>query len=170
MSLGQAGLYRSDGERYTIFFEMPPLEIGTNRKSNVHEYGMSPVHGAVLRLTVLPLDVLLSSTLESLVSTSFPNHLVVYSGSPHSTTSHPKRQLVNPSALSFIVSSRAGTGSGILHRYQLLTPGLIMTFIVTVGLLLPIVAFGIRALASVQSPIAKGEAPKGFNAGERKKQ
>jgi len=58
---------------------------------------------------------------------------------------------------------------GILTRYQLLTPGLIITLFVTFFLLVPIVLFGISALASIQSPL-RVESPKGYNAQEKKNQ
>jgi hypothetical protein len=83
---------------------------------------------------------------------------VVYVGSPH-TQYHLKRQSP-PSAI-------LAPSGGILHRYQLLTPALIIILFVTFFVLMPVVYFGVSALASIQSPL-KVEAPKGYSAQERK--
>jgi V0 complex accessory subunit Ac45/VOA1 transmembrane domain len=48
---------------------------------------------------------------------------------------------------------------GILKRYQLLTPGLLLTLIIALLLLFPIVFVGISALANIKSP-QRMEAPK----------
>jgi len=48
---------------------------------------------------------------------------------------------------------------GILKRYQLLTPALLLTLIITLLLLFPIVFVGISALANIKSP-QRMEAPK----------
>lgn len=53
---------------------------------------------------------------------------------------------------------------GILKRYQLLTPGLLLTLIVTLLILFPIVFVGISALSSIKSP-QRMEAPKGDRRG-----
>jgi len=53
---------------------------------------------------------------------------------------------------------------GILKRYQILTPGLLLTLIVTLLILFPIVFVGISALSSIKSP-QRMEAPKGDRRG-----
>lgn len=58
---------------------------------------------------------------------------------------------------------------GILKRYQLLTPGIITTLLVAFFVLVPIVLFGFKALASIQSPL-RVEAPKGYSAQDKKSQ
>jgi hypothetical protein len=121
------------------------------------------------------LESRLSSELSTLTST-FPKYLIVYTGSSPSPAVS-KRQtpdIVPPSrpVLELSNFSNANTTlpeGGILKRYQLLTPGLITVLLVTVFLLVPIVMTGINALASIQSPL-RVEAPKGYNALERKTQ
>lgn len=63
----------------------------------------------------------------------------------------------------------APTDGGILKRYQLLTPGLIISLLVAFFVLVPVVLMGVYALASIQSPV-RLDAPKGFNAAEKKTQ
>ncbi|TFY79182.1 hypothetical protein EWM64_g4834 [Hericium alpestre] len=58
---------------------------------------------------------------------------------------------------------------GILKRYQLLTPALITALLIAFFVLVPIVFFGVSALASIQSPL-RIEAPKGFSSQEKKNQ
>jgi hypothetical protein len=97
------------------------------------------------------------------LASTFPNHLIIYTGS--SSPSFAKR------AAPIIGSIRNGTAStgGILAHYQLLTPGLITTLLVTLFVLVPIVMVGIQSLASIQSPL-RNEIPKSFNAVEKKNQ
>jgi hypothetical protein len=59
--------------------------------------------------------------------------------------------------------------TGILARYQLLTPGLIISLLVTFFVLLPIIFIGISALSSIQLPL-RTEPPKAYNALEKKNQ
>ena len=63
----------------------------------------------------------------------------------------------------------ASPSGGILARYQLLTPGLILALAVGFFVLVPIALMGISALAGIQSPL-QGEAPKGYIASEKKNQ
>ncbi|KAJ7647878.1 vacuolar ATP synthase subunit S1-domain-containing protein [Roridomyces roridus] len=110
-------------------------------------------------------DELLSTTLAALAATH-PKHLVIYASLP----SPAEKRAVSP-VLS-LLTHRAANGTttgGILAHYQLLTPGLITTLLVALFVLLPILMFGIQALASIQSPV-KTEVPKGYDASERKNQ
>ncbi|KAH9963334.1 hypothetical protein BC827DRAFT_1194963 [Russula dissimulans] len=84
---------------------------------------------------------------------AYPRHLVILAGSP--------RQDAPPSP-----SPPAG---GILTRYQLLTPVLITGLLVVFFVLVPVILFGISALASIQSPL-RVQPPKGFSADEKKNQ
>jgi hypothetical protein len=59
--------------------------------------------------------------------------------------------------------------TGILARYQLLTPGLILSLLVTLFVFVPLVLFGISALSSIQPPL-RMEAPKGYSALDKKNQ
>ncbi|EIM85480.1 uncharacterized protein STEHIDRAFT_140117 [Stereum hirsutum FP-91666 SS1] len=120
--------------------------------------------------------------LESLASL-FPKHLIIFSGSPSSP--FERRQspdfedpLSEEDSLydaplldttTFIQSNGTLPEGGILKRYQLLTPALITSLLVALFVLLPVVMFGVSALASIQSPL-RTEAPKGFNAQEKKMQ
>ncbi|KAJ7188977.1 vacuolar ATP synthase subunit S1-domain-containing protein [Mycena filopes] len=111
--------------------------------------------------TMLKHDALLSTELATLAAT-FPNHLIIYTGS--SAPSFAKR------AAPITGSLRNGTDTGgILARYQLLTPDIIITLLVTFFVLVPVLMVGIQALASIQSPL-RNEIPKSFNAAEKKNQ
>ncbi|KAJ7496589.1 hypothetical protein FB451DRAFT_1549683 [Mycena latifolia] len=144
---GQGGVSLSSGVKHVVSLSFPPLGgLAQERKD-----------------AMLKHDALLSTELESLAST-FPNHLIIYTGS--SSLSFAKR-----AAAPITGSVRNGTAStgGILTRYQLLTPGLITTLLVTLFVLVPIVMVGIQALASIQSPM-RNELPKGYDAAEKKNQ
>ena len=99
----------------------------------------------------------------SKLALSFDNYVVVYAGW---LPSHLSARQVSSStnATTFAVPT-----GGVLARYQLLTPGLILALLVSFFVLLPIIFFGISSLASIKSPL-KTEPPKGFVAGEKKNQ
>lgn len=101
------------------------------------------------------------------VTSAFPDHLIVYSSDSSRFT---RRQLeeVDLSSL-FSAPSDAVADGGILKRYQLLTPGLILTLIVVFFVFVPIIVIGVNALAGIQSPI-RVEAPRSFSARDRKNQ
>ncbi|THH18288.1 hypothetical protein EW146_g2661 [Bondarzewia mesenterica] len=109
--------------------------------------------------------------LESVEST-FPKYLVIFTGSP-SHSAYARRQSEPAVGSAFGALQQPGNSTlpegGILKRYQLLTPALITSLLVVFFILLPVVFFGVSALASIQSPLHV-EAPKGFNAQERKNQ
>ncbi|KAJ7133706.1 hypothetical protein C8R43DRAFT_1022812 [Mycena crocata] len=111
-------------------------------------------------------DALLAGELASLAAT-FPNHLIIYAGS--SSSSAPL--LTKRAAPVFGTNARNGTAStgGILARYQLLTPGLIMTLLIALFVLVPIVFLGVNALASIQIPL-QSQLPKAYDATEKKNQ
>lgn len=82
-----------------------------------------------------------------------------------------RRQLeegTDPSSL-FLGPSDVVVDGGILKRYQLLTPGLILTLIVVFFVFVPIIVLGVNALAGIQSPI-RAEAPRSFSAKDKKNQ
>lgn len=117
----------------------------------------------------------------------FPKHLIIFSGSPSSP--FERRQSPDESSLedtsseedsvlydaplldttTYIQANSTLPEGGILKRYQLLTPALITSLLIALFVLLPVVLFGVNALASIQSPL-RIEAPKGFNAQEKKTQ
>ena len=120
-----------------------------------------------------PLESMLADEL-SLLATAFPDHLVVYTGSP--LPSHYKRQqpdiperpVLNFDAGPLAANTTLPTG-GILKRFQLLTPGLITALLVTFFVLVPVTMLGLNALASIQNPL-RADSSKSFNAQERKNQ
>jgi hypothetical protein len=89
---------------------------------------------------------------------AFPRHFVIFAGSWRQDDSAP--------APAPTFSAPAG---GILARYQLLTPALITGLLLAFFVLIPIILFGISALASIKSPL-RVQPPKGFNADEKKNQ
>ncbi|KAK0231335.1 hypothetical protein IW262DRAFT_1262005 [Armillaria fumosa] len=137
------------GEKVVVVVSLPELSVdGYARKSNMLEH-----------------DDLLESTLSAL---PYSQHLTIYSTSVLPT--HHKRQSPDSTpVLDLSSASVAPPKGGILARYQLLTPGLILVLLIVVGVLLPIIYFGIQALASIQSPV-RMDAPKGFNAADKKNQ
>ena len=102
------------------------------------------------------------------VATVFPNHLIIY------TSESPlfvRRQLGDTpdSGSLFSAPNNTMADAGILKRYQLLTPGLILTLILVFFVFVPVIALGINALASLQSP-TQTETPRSFNAKDKKNQ
>lgn len=102
------------------------------------------------------------------VASDFPDHLIIYSSD---SSRLMRRQLEDTSDSGTLFSAPNPTVAegGILKRYQLLTPGLILTLIVVFFVVVPIIAFGINALASIQSPL-RVEAPRSFSAKDKKNQ
>jgi hypothetical protein len=124
---------------------------------------------------------LLGIELESLAA-EFPNHLVIYTGSPlpfsafskRQATDTPDRPILDMSSqpLAFSASAAANTtlpSGGILKRYQILTPGLITILLVVFFIFMPVLLLGMNALASIQNPV-RTDVSKSFNAQERKNQ
>jgi hypothetical protein len=101
-------------------------------------------------------------------ASAFPNHLVVYSSdSPH-FGARQLEETPDPSPL-FSPPSDTVVQGGFLKRYQLLTPGLILTLIVVFFVFVPIIVLGVNALASIQSPL-RTEVPRSFSTKDRKNQ
>lgn len=113
------------------------------------------------------LDSTLSATLAK-IAEAFPNHLAVYAGW-HPTLYARQSNPLAPTSNHTSTTAFAPPTGGILARYQLLTPGLILALAVGFFLLVPIVLAAISALASIQSPL-QGQAPKGYIASEKKNQ
>lgn len=104
-----------------------------------------------------------------------PSHLVLLWGTPSSTSQlNLKRQAPdsisvpfnnpffsdssNKETISTINQHSASNnttyrGTGILAHYQLLTPGLLTALIITFGIFIPLLFFGISALASIRAPV-----------------
>lgn len=126
----------------------------------------SSLRRAYKRLLVFRSDSTLSATLAK-IAEAFPNHLAVYAGW-HPTLFVRQSNPFAPANHTLTAAFAPPTG-GILARYQLLTPGLILSLAVGFFLLVPIVVAAISALASIQSPL-QGQAPKGYIASEKKNQ
>lgn len=126
-------------------------------------------------------ESLLSAALSD-VAALFPNHFVAYSGLP---PDFERRQFYEETdgfdfdltdildtpetASSTSIKKAAASGGGILKRYQLLTPGLIICLLVVLFVLLPMLYLSVSALASISSSV-RLDAPKGFDASEKKNQ
>jgi len=91
------------------------------------------------------------------IGRAYPRHLVILAGSRRQDDPVP-------------APSPAPPAGGILARYQLLTPALITGLLLTFFVLIPIVLFGVSALASIESPLRVQPPPKGFSADEKKNQ
>ena len=102
------------------------------------------------------------------VGFAFPEHLAIYS----SDSSHlMRRQLeeTSDSGSLFSAPNHAVVDGGVLKRYQLLTPGLIVTLGMVLFVLVPIIVLSVNALATIQSPL-RAEAPRSFSAKDKKNQ
>ncbi|KAL7411764.1 hypothetical protein BDY24DRAFT_416684 [Mrakia frigida] len=119
-------------------------------------------------------DALISPQIISFLDTHASSHLIVLTGHPSSSSSplaiqqHRRNQkevpllLVSPAAAAAKTSSlpsknRNGTtvvenDLPLLARYQILSTPILTCLIVSFGLLLPILAFGISALQSIKVP------------------
>ncbi|QRV87200.1 hypothetical protein RhiJN_15218 [Ceratobasidium sp. AG-Ba] len=114
-------------------------------------------------------DVNLERNLDE-ISSRFDSHAVILTGTAiRDPTLITKRQQPNslsaPGFINHPASSFANATlpvGGILARYQLLTPGLLLSLLVAFGLLIPLLMIGITALASIQNPI-RTEVPKGLS-------
>jgi hypothetical protein len=167
-SPGQGG-YFSRGAKHVFSISMPTIESsGAARKSQMNTYGASSglFDRSLLLISKRRLESQLSDELDRLTS-SFPNHLVIYTGS--FTSPFSKRQAPPPVLENMFQANTTLPDGGILKRYQLLTPGLIMGLLVAFFVLVPVAMVGFRALASIQSPL-RVEPPKGYSATEKKSQ
>jgi len=148
------------GHKHVVCIKMPHLEgFAKHRKEAM---AMHESH--------------LSSDLETIASLS-PKHLVIFTGLPSHLSARQvptSSEFDSPSSTSVPAIASAPNSTvledgGILKRYQILTPALITTLLVTFFILVPIIMFGVSALASIQSPLSS-EVPKGFDAQEKKVQ
>ncbi|KAF5385625.1 hypothetical protein D9757_005558 [Collybiopsis confluens] len=153
------GLSLSSSTKSTVVIvNLPGLDFEGSRKDSMADH-----------------DALLATMLESLRSS---NQIIILTGSAPilskrqedlSTSPRPALELSSSSSPAS-PSAMAKNKGGILHRYQLLTPGLIMVLLIVLFVFLPILYFGISALASIQSSVRLDAMPKGYNANERKNQ
>lgn len=123
------------------------------------------MHGANLYLKKTDWDSYMSFVLPEArfatdlerIARAYPRHLVIFAGSPRQDDDSAPAPSPSPPA------------GGILARYQLLTPALITGLLLAVFVLVPVVLFGVSALASIQSPL-RVQPPKGYSAEEKKNQ
>ncbi|TCD69179.1 hypothetical protein EIP91_008475 [Steccherinum ochraceum] len=134
ISLAEAKqLHQQDisGSKFIVSVEVPGLDMSSSRKSQMEVIGQQ-----------------LAQELEGLAS-AFPDHLVVYSDWEQS--SHvPVASLLSRQDTS---APKKSTATGILKRYQLLSPALILSLFLTLFILLPLLMISIQALTSIQSPV-----------------
>ncbi|KIJ32326.1 hypothetical protein M422DRAFT_265820 [Sphaerobolus stellatus SS14] len=156
LELGQGGVPLHKGEKHLVSLSLPSLEDTIGRSKT-----MSKCHKDLHK------DV-------SNVASVFPSHIVIY------TSSRPlaKRQevlmeeddMLDDTSPFFVMdNSKSQSASAAVNttlvkgsltqRYQFFTPGLITALLVMFGLFIPILMFGINALASIQSP--RMDSPKG---------
>jgi hypothetical protein len=162
---GDSGVQLDNSAKHAILLTMPALRDGKDRASAMQEQGSISILPAKYPWCSLSwLAASLSDEL-NLLSTSFPDHLVIYAGQPLNT--HFARADIGSA---FRPSHNATLPEGgILKKYQLLTPGLITVLLVVLFVFIPVLWVGISALSSIQSPI-KMDLPKGFNSQEKKNQ
>jgi len=175
-SLGQSDITLEQNTKHVVCLTMPTLhEHGTARQDAMMKYGSLNLHFPVpiRNYNNDSLESLLADEL-SLLATTFPDHLVVYTGTPLPThykrqyPDVPERPVLNFDAVPLAANTTLPTG-GILKRFQLLTPGLITALLVTFFVLVPVTMLGLNALASIQNPL-RVDTSKTFNARERKNQ
>ncbi|KAF8590278.1 hypothetical protein K439DRAFT_1627961 [Ramaria rubella] len=150
LNLGQGGVNFHQGDKHVICVSMPHLEgESTERKDAIRSH-----------------DAQLANELSGVTSV-FPSHLVIYTGSPplakrqdsSEDDSTPFRPVLESSSAFAPVNTTLVQGS-LLQRYRFFTPGLITALLIVFGLLIPVLMVGIYALASIQSPL-RMDAPKG---------
>jgi hypothetical protein len=142
---------------------------------------VSFVNGAYLLLIhwAIFVERLLGIELES-IAAEFPDHFVIYIGSPLSSAfskrqaaDTPDRPILDmtsqPPTFSSAAANTTLPSGGILKKYQILTPGLITILLVVFFIFVPVLLVGINALASIQNPV-RTDVSKSFNAQERKNQ
>ncbi len=145
---------------------MPALtETAGARKRSVAEHGACSSFSPYLikektdwnTFTLFLPETRLASELER-IGRAYPRHLVILAGS---------RRQDGPAPIPS--GSPSPPEGGILARYQLLTPALISGLLIVFFVLVPIILFGVYALAGIQSPLSV-QPPKGYSADEKKNQ
>ncbi|KAJ3540833.1 hypothetical protein NM688_g6170 [Phlebia brevispora] len=163
-------------KKHVICMGMSAVEgMGSQRKHMMGDHGTRHMNRHNSGSLIQTAESRLSEDLKSIAS-AFPKHLVVYAG--WSPAAHQHRQFYEEdddvdfdlddyamaSETPTIPSTRkAAPSGGILKRYQLLTPGLIVCLFVVLFVLLPVLYMSVSALASIQSSV-RLDAPKGFDA------
>jgi len=102
------------------------------------------------------------------VAFAFPYHLAIYTSDSSRLVRRQLEETPDSGSL-FSAPNHTVADGGILKRYQLLTPGLIVTLGVVLFVIVPIIVLGVNALATIQSPL-RAEAPRSFSAKDKKNQ
>ncbi|KAF8516664.1 BIG/ATPase V1 complex, subunit S1 [Gautieria morchelliformis] len=153
LGLGQGGVDLEQGVKHVVCLSMPHLEDERTER-----------HGAMRDH-----EIQLSNDITR-VTTAFPTHLVLYTGSQpmakrqdviSESEDDPSRPTVlsNADVAAAPINTTLAVG-GLFQRYRFFTPGLITALLIVFGLLIPLLMVGIYALASIQSPL-RMDAPKG---------
>jgi len=150
LELGQGGITFHEGERHVVVVNMPSLE---------DEYG--PFGRGE---TLSHCDKQLHHDISNVASV-FPSHIVIYTSSRPFTKRQAGEEPSESVSLPIIENAAAPFNStlakgSLVQRYRFFTPGLITAFLIVFGILVPLLMFGIYALASIQSPV-RMDAPKG---------
>lgn len=157
--------------KHVVCMHMPQIKgIAPHRKEAMAEHGAHRSSLSRRPRTEYITELHLSNEIEAIASL-FPKHLVIFTGAvPHLSARQEPFELDSPpSSLLFAPNDTVLQEGGILRRYQILTPALITSLLITFFVLVPIIMLGVRALASIQSPLSS-EVPKGFDAQEKKTQ
>lgn len=113
-------------------------------------------------------DQYLSSEIAK-IDAAFTSHLVLYTGSP---SEYSRRQFSPSSEFDSTYAppdNSTLSDGGIFQRYQLFSSPLLVALIVVFFIIVPIIMLAVSALASLPSSV-RLDAPKGYNAQEKKAQ
>jgi hypothetical protein len=111
-------------------------------------------------------DVELFNYLDGALSQT-SSYLVIFTGSNNGLIKRAEGG--SPVFASYAPGNGTLSEGGIFKRYQLFTPGLIISLAIVFFVLVPIMMVGVKALSSIQSPV-RLDAPKAFNAQDKKTQ
>lgn len=153
--------WESSSKRVIYMTALSISDDGPWRKESMAAQGVSR---HTRRLCVSHRLSFLEDTLSSAIrdlETAFPKHIFIYTGTSLSSLYRRQSPVSDAFPSPFVFAPNGtDTSGGIFHRFQLLTPGLIITLLVSFFLILPIIGLSVRALASIQSPL-RMDAPKG---------
>lgn len=128
--------------KHVVCMHMPQIKgIAPYRKEAMTEHGAChrslPHRPKTERFTT---ELYLSNEIEA-IGSLFPKYLVVFTGAvPHLSAHQEPSELDSPSSsLPFAPNSTILQEGGILKRYQILTPALITSFLITFFVLVPII-------------------------------
>ena len=152
---------------HVIHLTMPHItESGGLRKEAMLKHCAYFAKLASFSLNSVEITASLLGAEVSILMNTFPNHLFIFIGSPlplhtpnffkrqvPNNIDRPVLDLLTDETVSMTYANATLPVGGILKKYQLLTSELIVSLLVFLFIMLPIVFFGLEALASVQNPI-----------------